>query len=418
MSESYESKHSPNDVSELRAVDNERHDLDFDRAAAKTWATPHDVRDMDALGLKPTFKRRFKFVAMVGFTSIVTVAWQNTLATFYFALYNGGTGGLFWGFIFSIFAMTFVYLSIAELSSSFPTAGGQYQWVAECAPSSMRKVFAYITGWLVTFSWITFLAACATIIGNLIKFCVLVYHPDSSAGNSQWLPTILALAMLILGALFNIHLAKHFPLIQRIMLGIHLLGWMAVVATLWTTSPHGNAQDVIFSFTNPGGWENAGVASLIGVLTPWSSLVGYDSSVHMSRSRSHHRFSLNPAAVLTYLVAENAKDASRTIPWSILCGYGFNTILSFVAAVTVIFCVGDVDSVLTSFSPFTQVFLNSAGSKAGTVLLIVPIIIAFVSAMISEIATASRQLWSFARDGGLPGGHWLEPVSFASIRTH
>lgn len=40
----------------------------------------------------------------------------------------------------------------------------------------------------------------------------------------------------------------------------------------------------------------------------------------------------------------------------------------------------------------------------------VPIILGFMSALISEIATASRQLWSFARDGGLPGGHWLEPV--------
>lgn len=103
---------------ELNALDEEIRDLEYDRSAAKKWATAHDIRDMDALGLTPTFKRRFKFVAMVGFSSTVVVAWQNALATFGFALYNGGTGGLFWTFIFSIFAMTFVYLSLAELSSS------------------------------------------------------------------------------------------------------------------------------------------------------------------------------------------------------------------------------------------------------------------------------------------------------------
>ena len=103
---------------ELRAMDEELRDLEFDRGTAKKWATPHDLRDMDALGLTPTFKRRFKFVAMVGFSSTVVVAWQNTLATFGFALYNGGTGGLFWTFIFAMIAMTFVYLSLAELSSS------------------------------------------------------------------------------------------------------------------------------------------------------------------------------------------------------------------------------------------------------------------------------------------------------------
>jgi amino acid transporter len=74
------------------------------------------------------------------------------------------------------------------------------------------------------------------------------------------------------------------------------------------------------------------------------------------------------------------------------------------------FCIGDVNEVLSAPSPFVQVFLNSTGSKAGTVILLVPIILAFMSALISEIATASRQLWSFARDGGLPGGHYLEPV--------
>jgi hypothetical protein len=117
MADGYDSKQSRNNV-ELRALDDEIRGLEFDHNPAKQyWATPNDVRDMDALGLNPTFKRRFKFVAMVGFSSTVVVAWQNMLATFYFALYNGGTGGLFWGFIFSLFGMTFVYLTIAELSS-------------------------------------------------------------------------------------------------------------------------------------------------------------------------------------------------------------------------------------------------------------------------------------------------------------
>lgn len=85
------------DKVELRAMDNELRDLEYQRPqAAKLWATAADVRDMDALGINPTFKRRFKLVAMVGFSSTVVISWQNMLATFYFALYNGGTAGLFW----------------------------------------------------------------------------------------------------------------------------------------------------------------------------------------------------------------------------------------------------------------------------------------------------------------------------------
>ena len=80
---------------ELRALDDEIRNLEFGSDRGQKYATAYDVRDMNALGLLPTFRRRFNFLAMVGFSSTVVVAWQTTLATFSFALFNGGTGGLF-----------------------------------------------------------------------------------------------------------------------------------------------------------------------------------------------------------------------------------------------------------------------------------------------------------------------------------
>lgn len=51
---------------ELRALDDEIRDLEFEHNPAKQGATACDLRDMDALGIMPTFRRRFKFLAMVG----------------------------------------------------------------------------------------------------------------------------------------------------------------------------------------------------------------------------------------------------------------------------------------------------------------------------------------------------------------
>ena len=64
-------------------------------ATTERYATAYDVRDMNALGLLPTFRRRFNFLAMVGFSSTVVTPWETTLVTFSFALFDGGTGGLF-----------------------------------------------------------------------------------------------------------------------------------------------------------------------------------------------------------------------------------------------------------------------------------------------------------------------------------
>lgn len=90
-----------------------------------------------------------------------------------------------------------------------------------------------------------------------------------------------------------------------------------------------------------------------------------------------------------------------------------NALMCFLMGVTFIFCIGDLDSVLDgpTGEPFIQVFFNATHSYAGTTVMAVVIVIMLVSCVISEVATASRQIWSFARDRGLPGSIWLSKVS-------
>jgi hypothetical protein len=103
--------------------------------------------------------------------------------------------------------------------------------------------------------------------------------------------------------------------------------------------------------------------------------------------------------------------------WSI----GLNAVLGFLMAVTLIFTMGDVNSILDTPTgqPFMQVFFNATQSYAATNVMCAIVIIILCSCCISEVATASRQIWSFARDGGLPASAWLSKVIFAaSYRFH
>ena len=87
--------------------------------------------------------------------------------------------------------------------------------------------------------------------------------------------------------------------------------------------------------------------------------------------------------------------------------------MAFIMGTSFIFCLGDLDKALDSPTgePFIQIFYDGTQSLAGTNTMTAIIIIMLTSACISEVATASRQLWSFARDGGLPGSRWLSHVS-------
>ena len=157
-------------------------------------------------------------------------------------------------------------------------------------------------------------------------------------------------------------------------------------------APRAPADVALLQFQNNGGWSSDGLSSMIGLLAPMAVLIGYDCSVHMS---------------------EEIKDASVTLPRAIMGSVILNITLVFVIVITLCFCVGDQLDVLASPTgyPFIQVFYNATKSYTGTNIMTAIIIIMMAACSVSEVAAASRQVWSFARDKGLPGHRWLSQVS-------
>lgn len=101
-------------------------------------------------------------------------------------------------------------------------------------------------------------------------------------------------------------------------------------------------------------------------------------------------------------MSEEVHDASRTVPLVLLWAVASNALMLLVVGITFIFCLGDLDSVLDTATgqPVIQVFYNATQSIAGTSIMIAVIVIIFLSACVGQVATASRQMWSFARDRG------------------
>jgi len=99
---------------------------------------------------------------------------------------------------------------------------------------------------------------------------------------------------------------------------------------------------------------------------------------------------------------------------------GLNTVLGYIVVITLCFTMTDTAALLSSSTgfPFIQLFYNATNSYVGTDIMTAIIVINLVSAVISEIATASRQIWSFARDDGFPFSNFLKKVSFPICRKH
>lgn len=118
---------------------------------------------------------------------------------------------------------------------------------------------------------------------------------------------------------------------------------------------------------------------------------------------------------LTLTLAEEVEDAGRTLPRAMMWAVYINGAVGFIMAVTMCFCLGDLSKVVDTPTgyPFIQVFYNATNSYAATNIMVTIMIITLTACCISEVATSSRQLWSFARDKGIPFSNWFAYVIYA-----
>jgi hypothetical protein len=92
----------------------------------------------------------------------------------------------------------------------------------------------------------------------------------------------LALAFILIAVVFNTLLARKLPLIEIIFVICHILG-VAIFIPLWALSPKRGIQrgSPLTEFYNGGGWASNGIATMVGTISPASSLIGLDCAAHM-----------------------------------------------------------------------------------------------------------------------------------------
>lgn len=93
---------------------------------AKEGFSRNDQADMRRMGKSQQFRRNFKLITTIGFTTCVMGTWEILLTANTQGLVAGGLSGLFWSLCWAYVGQFFIVLSLAEMAAMAPTAGGQY----------------------------------------------------------------------------------------------------------------------------------------------------------------------------------------------------------------------------------------------------------------------------------------------------
>jgi len=153
-------------------------------------------------------------------------------------------------------------LSLAEMASMAPTAGGQYHWVSEFSPPSVQKPFSYFIGWMSTLSWQAGTASGPFLVGTLIQASVIVMYPEYEP--TSWHGTLMVIAVTFLVWVLNIWGSKAMPIFQNVMLVVHVFGFLAIIIVFWVLSPRATAEVTFTQFKNGGNWSSTGLALMVG----------------------------------------------------------------------------------------------------------------------------------------------------------
>ena len=185
--------------------------------------------------------------------------------------------------IISFVGTIFVVVSLAEIASIYPTAGGQYHWVAALAPPSEGITASWFTGWISVGGQIV-LTASAAFAGGLQCQSMITLNNLDTYIPQRWQGMLFYWLILAYSLVVNIWGSRILSGTNLASGVLHIAGFIAVVVVLGAMAqPKHSAHYVFVETSNSSGWSSDGVAWLVGLI---STVYPFLGSVRLSASHS------------------------------------------------------------------------------------------------------------------------------------
>jgi amino acid transporter len=367
-------------------------------AASKT-----DVDKLHELGYAQELKRGMGAFSNFAVSFTIISILSGCLTLFGYGMVEGGPASSAYGWPLVGILVTFVALAMAEICSSYPTAGGLYYWSAKVAPRN-GPVWSWFTGW---FNFLGQVGVTAGIdFGFAAFFCAFL----SIAFDVEITRLILIgsyTGILALHGLMNTFGIRLVALLNDVSVWWHVAGVLVIFAILFIVPDSHTSFGTIFSFSQTpdasgiqGFYNGSGFSSgffgstlyifLIGLLLAQYTLTGYDASAHMTEE-TNDAATAGPRGVYRSVVV------SVIFGWILLLGVwyamqgadGYTNALSFQLATA-------------NVAAPAQIFLDAVG-KSWTVFMLLIVLGAQFFCGMSSVTANSRMIYAFSRDGAVPG---------------
>ena len=352
-------------------------------------AIAEDIRTLHHLGYAQELARRMGGFSNLAISMSIICILSGGITSFHLGYcgVGGAAIGIGWPLV-CVFSLM-VAMTMGQVASAFPTAGGLYHWAAILG----GRGWGWATAWFNLAGLVTVLAA---INVGTFQFTARAFAPQWAA--DPWAQAICVVAITVSQAIFN-HLGIRLTSKLTDFSGY----WILVVAGLLTVAllvwaPSWEPMRLV-TFTNYSGLpENAPIwpastslAALfaMGFLLPAYTITGFDASAHVS---------------------EETINASHNVPRGIVRSVLVSGVAGWIMLIALVLAIPQADDAARQGDNMVLWILRAVLPRPVGLLICGGIAVAQYLCGLATVTSASRMAYAFARDGGLPLSSWVRRV--------
>ncbi|MBJ7394321.1 MAG: amino acid permease [Candidatus Nanopelagicales bacterium] len=285
--------------------------------------------------------------------------------------YTTAGPGFWWNFLLVFGGQLLVAMIFAELVSKWPVEGSIYQWTRRLTGKGAGWFAGWFYMWTLVVAMATVAMGAASFVANVIG---LTITPAMQA--------VIAIIILVLGTLANlqgrgvIKILMTGSIIAEIVGSVGLGIWLLLFHTEQPLSSITTGLDTVVG----SGFTNS--SFLIAMAFVGWAFVGFESAGS---------------------IAEEVKDPQRTLPKVVLFSLTFVASVVAFAALAVILAIPDPAKVMSGETgdPVFSTLVYALGEGPAKVAQVL-FAIGFLASFLALQTSASRVIWSYARDKALP----------------
>jgi amino acid transporter len=343
-----------------------------------------DVKVLHGMGYAQELSRSMSKFSNFAISFSIICILSGGINSFAQAISSVGGAGAGIGWIVGCLLSGMFALAMAQIASAFPTAGGLYHWASILG----NRFWGWLTAWLNLLGLITVLGAIN--IGTAYFFAGTFGSMFGFTGTDMQVVLFVA-AITILQAIFN-HVGIKVTTMLTDISGYIIFATTAVlvlaclyyapaidISRLWTfTNYSGEAGGNVFPAN-----ESIGYLFLLCLLLPVYTITGYDASAHTS---------------------EETRNAAMSVPKGIVTAVFWSSIVGWIMICAITLAIPDMAVAASQGWGMFFGTMDAIMPQGLKTVLYGGILIAQFLCGLATVTSASRMLFAFSRDDGMPVG--------------